>query len=732
MNLNNMGVSIIIVHYKVKEKLFECIDSIYSSKPKNSFEIIVVDNDEIKTIEKDLKKKFPKVRYIKSNENVGYGAGNNLGAKNASGKYLFFLNPDIRIAGNSIDVLYKFLEKNKKAGIVSPLILGSDKKPLDRQGYKELNLLNGIFTFSFLRRKFPQFSVASYYSFSDWVKEPIKKVDTVYGAALMISSKLFKEVGGFDERFFLYFEENDLSKRVRDLGYELYINSNSKIIHHVGQSTKQTKERDKIFAKSRFLYFKKHFGIIQALLLESLLKINKVTLFLTLVLALALGLRLYNLSNGMVFIGDQGWFYLSARNLLIYGNIPLVGITSSHTWLHQGPLWTYMLSIALFLFNFNPLSGAYLTILFGLGTIYLMYKVGSILLSQRAGLIAALLYAFSPLPAFYDRMPFDPTPIPFFTILYFYVLAKWVRGNINHFPFILLLIAVLYNLELSTFILFFPFMLIIIYGLFTKKYWAIGIFNKKTFIYSLLGALFPMLPVIIYDFSHGFPQTIIFLGWTVYKPFSFLVKHSSGNLTSNFYPVLNFLAVNIQNLVLENGYFIGPLLFVLSMALLFYITVIKNKFRIENPNSTLLFLLLFSLFGILVNQTPSGAYLFILFPLVVFCIALFFDFLIDIKRMKYFVILLLIIISMSNIVSIYKNDHIPEFKNRLKAASEIISLSGNKEYNLIGKGEGSQFRSFTMNYEYLLWWKGYPVSANPVKTKIIVWETGKGITVYKL
>ena len=727
-----MNISIIIVHYKVKEKLFECINSIYSSKPKNSFEIIVVDNDEVNTIENDLKKKFPKVKYIKSGNNLGYGGGNNLGAKKANGEYLFFLNPDTKILGNAIDKLYEFIEKNKKTGIVSPLILGLDKKPLDRQGYKEMNLINGFFTFSFLRKKFKKFSVAGYYSLEDWKKEPVKKVETVYGAALLISSKLFKEVGKFDERFFLYFEENDLSRRVRKLGYELYINSDSRIVHHVAQSTNKLRNRDDYFAKSRFLYFKKHFGIVQALLLEVLLKINKTSLFLILVLVSALILRLYNLSNGMIFIGDQGWFYLSARDLLIHGNIPLVGITSSHTWLHQGPLWTYMLSIALFLFNFNPLSGAYLTILFGLGTIYLMYKVGLTIFSQKIGLIAALLYAFSPLPALYDRMPFDPTPIPLFSVLYFFVLVKWVKGNPSYFPLVLFLIAVLYNLELSTFILFFPFALLFIFGSIRKKKWVTGILRPKILFYSAIGLLVPMFPVILYDFSHGFPQTVIFLGWTVYKPLSFFIKHSSNNSTSSFLTVLDFLRINIQNLIFEKGGIIGVLIFVVSVIFLLYSAVIKNKFRVENSEFVLMFLLLFSFLGIIANQTPSGAYLFILFPLIIFSSALLLDYLMSYKNFKYFVILLLAVISLFNIYSIYKNDQIPEFKNRLAAANRIISLSGNKEYNLIGKGEGSQFRSFTMNYEYLLWWKGHPVSLNTAGTKIIISEDRNGIRVYKI
>src|ERR1035437_8373192 len=99
-------ISIIIVHYKVKEKLFACINSIYLSKPKIAFEIIVVDNDEEKTIGKELLKKFPKVKYVETSVNLGYGGGNNLGVKYASGSHLFFLNPDTLVFKDTINFLF--------------------------------------------------------------------------------------------------------------------------------------------------------------------------------------------------------------------------------------------------------------------------------------------------------------------------------------------------------------------------------------------------------------------------------------------------------------------------------------------------------------------------------------------------------------------------------------------------------------------------------------------------
>ena len=97
-----------------------------------------------------------------------------------------------------------------------------------------------------------------------------------------------------------------------------------------------------------------------------------------------------------MFIQDQGWFYLSARDIITQGNIPLVGITSSHTWLHQGAFWSYLLAPFLALFKFDPNGGIFLAALFGIGSIILTYKVGKRAIGTSFGVLASFIYALSP------------------------------------------------------------------------------------------------------------------------------------------------------------------------------------------------------------------------------------------------------------------------------------------------------------------------------------------------
>jgi len=727
--MKDNSISIIIVNYKVKEKLLRCIKSIYDSKPKTELEIIVVDNDDESGVGNSLKKLYPEVRYIQSENNLGYGGGNNLGAQSAREEYLFIINPDTVVFKNTVDELVNFFEKHKDVGIVSPMLVDENSKPFTLQGTSELTPLRGIVCLSFIERLLPNNPISRRYWLKNWNHEKLQEVEVCPGTAFMISRNLFKQIYGFDENFFLYFEEDDISKRVRALGYKIFILEKAKIFHEVGASTKQLSNSTKVFAKSRFTYFKKHYGILNALLVELFLSINKLSLSLILLLVLSFLLRTYNLSNGMTFIGDQGWFYMSARNLLVYGKIPLVGITSSHIWLHQGPLWTYMLSVALVLSKFNPLSGGYLTVILGVLTTFLMFRLGREMFSQKVGLIAAILYGFSPLVVFFDRMPFDPSPIPLFTVLYLYALVRWLKGNINYFPVILLLLAVLYNLELATFTLAFPFVLIFIYGCFKKRSWVLKLLNKKILLSTFILPILVMLPVTVYDFSNGFKQTVVFLGWTLYKPFSFLIYHSSGNLSQNLKIVMIFCLVNLQRLVFQENLWVSLLLFVAGICLLSF-QVFKNR-KIDEPKSILLFLLSIGILGIIVNQSPSEAYLPIVLPFVIFSVAILFEYLSKVKFLNYVSILILIVVLSSNIYSILNNDLSTEFGDRLNAVKQIIKLADNQAYNLVGRGEGSQFESFTMNYQYLLWWKGEPPSKTNVKTKIVVWENQKGIIIYK-
>ena len=253
-------VSIIIVHYQAKPELFACLSSIISSNIKTGYEVIVVDNDETKTIGKQLTENFPWVRYAKASGNIGFGAGNNLGSRIAIGKYFFFLNPDTILEKGSVDLLIESIEAGKNIGIIAPQLIDTKSNILPYQCSAKLTPLSGLISHSVINRIYPNNPISKKYWLRDWDRKSARYVEVVQGAAFMVKRKLFDEIGGFDEQFFMYFEESDFCLRTKQHGWSIVFEPRAKVIHLSEKSTKDKPRALQIFRNSRTYYFNKHFG----------------------------------------------------------------------------------------------------------------------------------------------------------------------------------------------------------------------------------------------------------------------------------------------------------------------------------------------------------------------------------------------------------------------------------------------------------------------------------------
>jgi 4-amino-4-deoxy-L-arabinose transferase-like glycosyltransferase len=471
--------------------------------------------------------------------------------------------------------------------------------------------------------------------------------------------------------------------------------------------------------------------------ISSLQQLIKNNIFIICILFLGALLLVYRIADHMVFIGDIGWFYLSARDMITGGQIPLVGIASSHPWLHQGPLWTYLLAIGLKVFHFHPLSGAYLAILFGLGSIFLLYRTAGDFFNERTALITAIITATSPLVIIHARMPYHTAPIPFFTIFLFYAVSKWVGGEIKYFPAILLSLSILYNLELATIIFFIPCVGIFLYGFRKHKPWIKKLYNPHTIGISLVAFLLPLLPILSYDTQHGYPQTIRYAAWIGYKVLTlFGYPELHPDIPGESYlTVVNFFISHLQRLLfLPNGA-TAVLLLLGSLIWLLYRTYKELK---ESHGSREIYhygllavFLVISVGGFFAAKTGSEAYLPMLFPFILLSVGVFFAKLTSIPAVKYVVVIFLVILVTGNVTALLNSNYLmavpggygPTFTNRLQIAERIVKEAGRNGYTIRGTGSGSQFRSFTMNYEYLTWWKGHPSMSGSTKLQYTIRET---------
>ncbi len=714
-----MELSIIIVNYKVEKQLLACLDSIKAKIKGIKFEVIVVENDPATDLGSVLKK-FKFAKYVRSKTNLGFGGGNNLGAGHAIGEYLFFLNPDTQIVEGSLSLLLKEFEKNK-VGIVAPLLLHKDGKLFEHQGLMRLTPIRAIFSLSIINKIFPKNPISAKYWMLGVDRSKRYQVDAVPGTAFVIKRNIFEKLGGFDKNFFLYFEEMDLCNRVLDYGLKIYMSPTLKVLHVWGESTKKGSGISEIFRKSRFYYFEKYYGPIIAFITTWLMDFNLSRFIIISILSISAFLRFYK-PYFTPFIADQGWFYLSAKQLLS-GHIPLIGITSSHTWLHQGPFWTYILALGLIFTNFNPTVGVYIAGIFGVFATFLIYKIGKEYFDERFGLLAALLYAASPLIVSNERMAYHTAPISFFVCLLIYFVLRWIKGSSFSFCASLLVMSILYNFELATVVLWPALLILLFYGSVKKEKCYTSLFNYRTGILASFSLLIPMLPVVIYDFNHGFVQTVKFAIWLIYSPVSFLFKHEVKD---------NSFFIFFVDLHLKRFVFLPSTLVSLGLILT---AILFQAFSIKKILSPLGIVFLFTIiptFAFLFARTPSAAYLPMLFPGLILSITFLISSLINKKRIIGIAIVLILVLL--NIYLQLSNDFYmgkppgrgASLTSEIKASTKILLISSGEKYNLVLKSSGPLINYSTDNYKYLTWWLGKNPPVNyKVSKQILIYRSDK-------
>ena len=248
-----MDISFIILNYQSEQYLKKCILSIKKNFSDVRHELIIVNND-TQALQVDFCKTNDQI--LNNYSNLGFSSACNLGAKKANGKILFFLNPDTEILDNKLTASLSFLEK-ESIGIIAPLLITADGRPQPWSGGKMITPLNTLAHNLTKKRHFLNSDNSS-----------IKRLEWVSGAAFLIRKELFEKVGGFDENFFMYFEDVDFCKRVRELKKEIILFPQSVVLHHGGGSIKSIQTQKQAYYTSQDYYFKKHFGPIQAFLIK--------------------------------------------------------------------------------------------------------------------------------------------------------------------------------------------------------------------------------------------------------------------------------------------------------------------------------------------------------------------------------------------------------------------------------------------------------------------------------
>ena len=256
-----MQLSVVIVNYNVRYFLEQCLFSVRKAGQGLDMEIIVVDNQSADGSLEYLKPMFPEVQFIEMETNSGFGRACNRGWKLALGEYILFLNPDTLVAEDSFHQCLSFFQDHPDCGALGVKMIDGSGKFLKESRRSFPSPSTSLYKLSGLARLFPHSKVFGRYHMGHMDPSRNHEADVLAGAFMMVRKDVLSQVGGFDENFFMYGEDVDLSYRIQKAGFRNYYIADTTIIHFKGESTKRgSLNYVRMFYQAMSLFVKKHYG----------------------------------------------------------------------------------------------------------------------------------------------------------------------------------------------------------------------------------------------------------------------------------------------------------------------------------------------------------------------------------------------------------------------------------------------------------------------------------------
>lgn len=256
-----MQLTIVIVNYNVKYFLEQCLHSVFKSGKQLEMEVFVVDNQSVDGSVEMLNEKFPNVKLIANQENVGFSRANNQAIKQARGKYVLLLNPDTVVEDDTLPKVVSFMDAHPDAGGLGVKMLDGQGRflPESKRGLPTPGVaFSKIFGLSAL---FPRSKTFGKYHLGYLDKDETHKVHVLSGAFMLLRKDVIEEIGALDEDFFMYGEDIDLSHRIIKAGYSNYYYPEARIIHYKGESTKKSSVNYVlVFYNAMIIFAQKHFS----------------------------------------------------------------------------------------------------------------------------------------------------------------------------------------------------------------------------------------------------------------------------------------------------------------------------------------------------------------------------------------------------------------------------------------------------------------------------------------
>lgn len=309
---NLLDLSVVIVNYNVQFFLEQCILSVQAASTKLAVEIIVVDNNSTDGSCKMLLENYPKVQLIQNKNNTGFSKANNQGVAIAKGEYVLILNPDTVVAEDTFDLILDFAKSKQNLGILGAKLIDGTGKflPESKRGIPtpavSFNKLFGV----------SSKQTGKYYA-THLNENETGIVDILVGAFMLLKRSVYIEVQGFDEDYFMYGEDIDLSYKILNKGYQNFYYASTSVIHYKGESTKKDIKYLRYFHEAMKIFYRKHFKLNR--LYDFIMSIGIECWFLLKYFQYKKGERLHNYSNKVLYFGKDELIvnYLEKKYLLV-------------------------------------------------------------------------------------------------------------------------------------------------------------------------------------------------------------------------------------------------------------------------------------------------------------------------------------------------------------------------------------------------------------------------------
>ena len=257
-----MKLSIIILCWNDRNVIIDCLESISSSTRSVEFEVIISDNGSTDGSVELIRSRFPWVKIVENGRNARFAKGNNVGIRASRGEYSLILNPDTLIHDGALDSIVSFADRRPDVGAFGCQVLNSDGSY--QVSARPFASIRGEWVAAFYLRKLGHlhwwFKSDTYVG---WDGSSERTVDWLSGCFILVRTRLLNALGGFDERFFYYYEDMDLCRRIWQAGYSIVYTPEATITHLGGQSTKRRFTPLAFVLDSqttRYLYYHKYYG----------------------------------------------------------------------------------------------------------------------------------------------------------------------------------------------------------------------------------------------------------------------------------------------------------------------------------------------------------------------------------------------------------------------------------------------------------------------------------------